>query len=96
MGTTRVTRSEFLVLVSIIDTDLQTKSIPISHRPLEAANEISRRLGVHAPFDIKDKPSNPDSYAHGELGRAIYEWYLAKYGDKAHYDMDLGKVAFWL
>ena len=96
MDTTRVTRSDFLVLVSIIDTDLQTKGVPISHRPLEAANEISRRLGVHSPFDIKDKPSNPDSYAPGELGRAIYEWYLERYGDKARYDMDLGKVALWL
>lgn len=96
MGTTRVTRSDFLVLVSIIDTDLQTKGVPISHRPLEAVNDISRRLGVHSPFDIKDKPSNPDSYAPGELGRAIYEWYMERYGDKARHDMDLGKVAFWL
>lgn len=96
MGTTRVTCSDFLVLASVIDTSLQAKGIAISHRPLEAANEISRRLGVHSPFAIKDKPSNPDSYAPGELGRAIYEWYLERYGDKARYDMDLGRAAFWL
>lgn len=96
METTKIPRSKFLVLISAIDALLETKGVSIPHRPLESANEISRQLGIQSPFAITNRPSNTDSYGPGEIGRAIYEWYLERYGDKAKYDMDLGRVAFWL
>jgi len=96
MGTKPIAHSDFLILIANVDADLEAKGVSISHRTLEAAKEISQQLAIKLSFVHPNSPSNPELHDPQELGWHIFDWYKERYGDKSKYDMDLGKVAFWL
>jgi hypothetical protein len=89
-------QADFLSLIESVDAALEARHVPIDQRTLEAIREISQKIGVKLSFIYLEPPRDATPYNMSTLGWHIFNWYKERYGERSTYDMDLGKVAFWL